>query len=125
MTQVLVIEDEPLIRENILDLLVAEDFEVLGAADGAQGLQIARERIPDLILCDILLPQLDGYRVIQQLRGDPATAAIPFILITAEVERFDVQHGIPLKANDYLAKPFTRVELLDAIDARLNKPPEP
>lgn len=121
MTKVLVIEDEAIMRENILDLLAAEDFEAVGAEDGPQGVEIARDQKPDLILCDILLPQLDGYRVIEQLHHDPSTSAIPFIFITAEVERFDVRHGIRLNRDDYLAKPFTRTELLSAIDAHLNK----
>jgi CheY-like chemotaxis protein len=121
MTKVLVIEDEPVIRENIIDLLGAENFDAIGAEDGAQGMQLARDQMPDLILCDVLLPQLDGYHVIQQLQQDPATTAIPYIFITAEVERPARRGDLRIHASDYLAKPFTRNELLAAINTRLNK----
>jgi len=121
MVKVLVIEDEELIRENILDLLDAEDFEGVGAENGYIGVEIAKAQIPDLILCDVMMPQLDGYGVLEQLRRDPKTAMIPFIFLTAKVEKNDVRSGMELGADDYLTKPCLPDELLKAINTRLDK----
>lgn len=121
MVKVLVIEDEELIRENILDLLDAEDFEGLGAENGRIGVEIAKTQIPDLILCDVMMPQLDGYGVLEELRSDPKTAMIPFIFLTAKAEKNDVRSGMELGADDYLTKPCLPDELLKAINTRLDK----
>jgi signal transduction histidine kinase len=121
MVKVLVIEDEELIRENILDLLEAEDFEGLGAENGRIGVEIAKTEIPDLILCDVMMPQLDGYGVLEQLRSDPKTAMIPFIFLTAKAEKNDLRSGMELGADDYLTKPCLPDELLKAINTRLDK----
>ncbi|MDJ1174849.1 hybrid sensor histidine kinase/response regulator [Roseofilum capinflatum] len=121
MVKVLVIEDEELIRENILDLLEAEDFEGLGAENGQVGVEIAKAQIPDLILCDVMMPQLDGYGVLEQLRCDPKTAMIPFIFLTAKAEKNDMRSGMELGADDYLTKPCLPDELLKAINTRLDK----
>jgi len=121
MVKVLVIEDEELIRENILDLLEAEEFEGLGAENGQVGVEIAKAQIPDLILCDVMMPQLDGYGVLEQLRCDPKTAMIPFIFLTAKAEKNDMRSGMELGADDYLTKPCLPDELLKAINTRLDK----
>jgi diguanylate cyclase (GGDEF)-like protein len=121
MNKILVIEDEQAIRMNILKLLSVEGFQAIGAENGIAGLQLAREQPPDLIICDILMPELDGYGVLMALQQDPNTAIIPFIFLTAKGERSDWRHGMNLGADDYLTKPFTRAELLEAIASRLHK----
>ncbi|ARV61698.1 diguanylate cyclase [Nostocales cyanobacterium HT-58-2] len=121
MTKILIIEDEELVRENILDLLEAEDFDTLAAANGRIGLQLAFSEFPDLILCDLMMPDLDGYGVLTALREKPITATIPFIFLTARSARADFRQGMDLGADDYLTKPFTRDELLSAIASRLAK----
>lgn len=115
MKTILIIEDEDPIRLNIMDLLDAENYNVISATDGVKGVQLARDHHPDLIVCDIMMPELDGYGVLAELRGDAATASIPFIFLTARAERSDQRRGMELGADDYLTKPFTRRELLDAI----------
>ncbi|MEW5857667.1 MAG: response regulator [Cyanobacteriota bacterium] len=121
MKKILVIEDEPAVRSNLLKLLKAEGFDAIGAENGLVGVQSAREHKPDLIICDIMMPGFDGYSVLTQLRQDPITALIPFIFLTAKTERADLRQGMQLGADDYLTKPFTRAELLDAIATRLKK----
>lgn len=121
MTKILVIEDEAPIRENILELLDAEGFDTIEAEDGRIGLQLALAQMPDLIVCDGLMPYLDGYSVLTALRSDPLTATIPFIFLTAKAARTDMRQGMELGADDYLTKPFTADELLGAIAARLEK----
>lgn len=121
MTKILVIEDEKLVRENIIDLLAAEDFDTIAAANGRVGLDLAVSQIPDLILCDLMMPEVDGYGVLTTLREEPATATIPFIFLTAKSARSDFRQGMDLGADDYLTKPFTRTELLNAITSRLAK----
>ncbi len=121
MTKILIIEDEDAIRENIAELLEIENFEVETAANGVQGLQQAQTFIPDLILCDVMMPKLDGYGVLTELRKQPETANIPFIFLTAKSERTDLRQGMNLGADDYLTKPCSSDELLDAIAARLQR----
>lgn len=121
MTKILVIEDEDSVRENILDLLEAEDFETIEAGNGRVGLNLATSEVPDLILCDLMLPEIDGYGVLTALREEPITAAIPFIFLTARSARTDFRLGMDLGADDYITKPFTRAELLSAISSRLAK----
>lgn len=121
MTKILVIEDEEHVRENLLELLEAEDFQTVAAANGRIGLELANVETPDLILCDMMMPEIDGYGVLATLRQDPVTATIPFIFLTAKSSRSDFRHGMNLGADDYLTKPFTRAELLSAIEGRLNK----
>ncbi|HAJ60285.1 MAG TPA: hybrid sensor histidine kinase/response regulator [Cyanobacteria bacterium UBA8543] len=121
MKRILVIEDQPSVRENILDLLDAENFEVFGAADGKTGVELAKAKVPDLIICDVMMPELDGFEVLDSLRKDLETATIPFIFLTAKVEKTDWRQGMELGADDYLTKPFTAVELLGAIATRLEK----
>lgn len=121
MTKILVIEDERLVRHSILDTLENEGFQLIEAADGRAGLTWAREHKPDLIICDIMLPELDGYEVLTSLRQEPATALMPFIFLTAKADKADVRRGMELGADDYLTKPFTPAELLGAIAARLRR----
>jgi len=121
MTKILVIEDEEFVRANLLELLDAESFSVMGAANGLAGVQLAREYVPDLVVCDIVLPELDGYGVLSALRQNALTAAIPFIFLTAKSDRSQVRQGMSLGADDYLTKPFTHKELLEAIATRLEK----
>jgi len=121
MKKILVIEDEELVRENLVDLLQIEDFQVLQAADGQLGLRLAQEEHPDLILCDVMMPRLDGYGVLSQLRQNPKTAMIPFIFMTALADRTNARKGMELGADDYITKPCTATELLTAITVRLEK----
>ncbi|MFN6484494.1 MULTISPECIES: response regulator [unclassified Nostoc] len=121
MTKILVIEDEPSLREEILDILESEGFDVMGAEDGLEGLDSAQTNFPDLILCDVMLPRADGYAVLSGLRQNPDTALIPFIFLTAKATRENVRQGMDLGADDYLTKPFRMDELLNAITSRLTK----
>lgn len=121
MKKILVIEDEDFVRENILDLLDAEGFEAIGAENGQIGLNLAKDMIPDLILCDVMMPGLDGYGVLTAIRQDALMASIPFIFLTAKAAKADFRQGMELGADDYITKPFTRAELLGAIASRLKK----
>jgi len=121
MQKILIIEDEDPVRENIMELLEAEGFRPLGARDGSTGVALARNERPQLIICDILMPHLDGYGVWGLLSKDQSTATIPFIFLTAKTDRQDLRKGMELGADDYITKPFTRDELLRAIQARFQK----
>ena len=121
MAKILVIEDEESIRENILDLLEAENFEGIGAINGQVGIKLANEQIPDLILCDMMMPEVDGHGVLKALRSEPLTATIPFIFLTAKADKSDIRTGMELGADDYITKPCTPHELLKAIAIRLEK----
>ncbi|MEG4587353.1 response regulator [Microcoleus sp. MOSTC5] len=121
MAKILVIEDEESIRENILELLEAENFEGIGAINGNAGIKLAIEQIPDLILCDMMMPEVDGHCVLKALRSEPLTATIPFIFLTAKADKSDVRTGMELGADDYITKPCTPQELLKAIAIRLEK----
>jgi CheY-like chemotaxis protein len=119
MTKILVIEDEETVRENILELLDAEGFEAIAAENGRIGLNLAQQHLPDLILCDIRMPELDGYGVLSALRSEPETAEIPFMFLTAKAAKTDLNLGMELGANAYITKPFTLVELLTAIETHM------
>lgn len=121
MAKILVIEDEELIRDNIVELLETENFEVFTAENGKIGLQLAIQHQPDLILCDVRMPEIDGYGVITALQNNPITATIPFIFLTANADVGDLRKGMQLGADDYLTKPCTPTELLKAIVIRLEK----
>ena len=121
MKKILVIEDEPAVRANILELLELEDFYGIGAENGLIGVLWALEHLPDLIICDIMMPELDGYGVLTTLRREPLTALIPFIFLSAKADKTDLRQGMELGADDYLTKPFTGNELLNAIAARFEK----
>ncbi len=119
--QVLVIEDEEDVRLNIVEILESGGFDSIDAADGYVGLQLAQTCTPDLILCDIKMQDVDGYQVLEAIRRQPATATTPFIFLTAKTERADLRYGMNLGADDYLTKPFRRLELLETIAACLRK----
>jgi DNA-binding NarL/FixJ family response regulator len=119
MKRILVIEDEPEMRRNLCLILRMEGFETVAAENGRAGVDIAKKESFDLILCDVMMPALDGYGVIQALHDEPATMNIPFIFLTAKGERNDVRVGMNLGADDYLTKPVDKTELLRAIRSRL------
>lgn len=121
MVKILVIEDEAALLESILELLNAEGFEAVGAENGQIGLQLVQEMLPDLIICDILMPELDGHAVLTQLRENSKTALVPFIFLTAKGTSIDMRQGMNLGADDYLTKPFKQADLLQAIATRLSK----
>lgn len=121
MKRILVIEDNNEVRENIAELLELSNYEVISAPDGKVGVQKAVEFKPDLILCDVMMPELDGFSVLRILEKKVETADIPFIFLTAKTEKADFRKGMSLGADDYITKPFDDVELLDAIEMRLKK----
>ena len=121
MKRILVIEDERIMRENLVTLLDLEGFAVAGAENGRRGVELARSNRPDLILCDVMMPMLDGYGVLRRLREDRGLADIPFIFFTAKGEKPDLRLGLNLGADDYLIKPVPKDELLAAIAARLGR----
>jgi two-component system response regulator AtoC len=125
----LIIEDDALIRENLIELLSEEGFEAIGAENGQLGLDLALNDPPSIVLCDVRMPELDGFGVLQALRQNPITKNLPFIFLSAKADRADVRAGMNLGADDYVTKPFTRAELLEAVRARLarqdaSRPPE-
>lgn len=117
----MIVEDDIDVRENILDLLDAENFHAFAAQNGCIGLELANKEIPDLIICDVMMPELDGYGVLNALRRNPVTATIPFVFLTAKSDKLDFRQGMRLGADDYLTKPFTKDELLETIKCRLEK----
>ena len=121
MIKILVIEDEVLLRANTVQILSFEDFHTIEAENGLLGVQLAQEQIPDLILCDVMMPELDGYGVLVALRQNPLTSAIPFIFTTAKASHADLRQGMELGADDFLSKPFSADELLAAISTQLKK----
>jgi DNA-binding NarL/FixJ family response regulator len=121
MKTILVIEDEPQLRANLLTILQMESFRTLAAENGTVGVNLAKQSRPDLILCDIMMPGLDGYAVLEKLRGDDLTVGIPFIFLTSKSDRSDLRAGMALGADDYLTKPFAVPELLSAIEARFRR----
>jgi signal transduction histidine kinase len=121
MTKVLVIDDSPDVNEIVGETLQANGFQVFVAEDGLSGMQLAQQCLPDLILCDVNMPQLDGYATLTALRQHSTTATIPFIFLTGITDKVNVRQGMELGADDYLTKPFTIAELLAAVKARLEK----
>jgi signal transduction histidine kinase len=124
MTKILTIEDETTLREEIIDWLTFEGYEVTGAADGIEGVNAAVINPPDLIVCDISMPRMDGYGVLLALQANTALQSIPFIFLSAKTDHEDIRKGMQLGADDYMTKPFHRLELLKAIRARLMKKAE-
>ena len=119
--KVLVIEDEPSIRNNIMLMLKVERYAATGAENGRVGLELARSDPPDLILCDVMMPELDGHAVLQTLQADAGLARIPFIFLTAKGEKEDFRSGMDLGADDYLTKPVANADLVRAIEVRLRR----
>jgi DNA-binding response OmpR family regulator len=121
MKKILIIEDNEDVRENTADILELANYKVITAENGAIGIEKAKQNKPSLILCDIMMPELDGYQVLEALSDHNNTARIPFIFLTAKAEKSDMRKGMNLGADDYLTKPFNEKELLDAIESRLKK----
>ena len=121
MKKILLVEDDTSLRENVEELLELSGFQVLSASNGKIGVELALSEQPDLVLCDIMMPELDGYGVLEELSMNESTRHIPFIFVTAKTERFEVRKGMDLGADDYLTKPFEEDELLGAIQSRLDK----
>jgi len=121
MKKILIVDDEPVMRRNLGKILSLENFAVFEAGDGTTALALARTQLPDLILCDIAMADLDGHSVLAALREDTHTACIPFIFLTARGERSDVRTGMTLGADDYLIKPVGVSDLLTAISSRLSR----
>jgi CheY-like chemotaxis protein len=121
MNKILVIEDDRIMRENMAEILELSGYEVAVAENGKAGIKSVKTTTPDLIVCDIKMPVLDGYGVLHVLSKDPETADIPFIFVTAKTERSDRRKGMEMGADDYLTKPFEDTELLKAVEIRLKK----
>ncbi|HYK77274.1 MAG TPA: response regulator [Daejeonella sp.] len=119
--KILIIEDNDDIRESTAEILELANYTVSQATNGKAGVEMAQQQIPDLILCDIMMPELDGYGVLYLLGKNPETANIPFIFMTAKAERMDMRKGMEMGADDYLTKPFDEIELLNSIESRLKK----
>lgn len=119
--KIVLIEDNLEMRENIQEILELADYRVFSAENGKKGVELVKNEQPDLILCDIMMPELDGYGVLHMLSRNQATARIPFIFLTAKSEREDFRKGMDLGADDYLTKPFDDVQLLNAVEKRLNR----
>jgi CRP/FNR family transcriptional regulator, polysaccharide utilization system transcription regulator len=121
MKTILIIEDNQDVRENTAEILELANYKVLQAENGKSGVEIAQQKLPDLIICDIMMPVLDGYGVIHLLNKSTKTAGIPFIFLTAKSERSDFRKGMEMGADDYISKPFSDIELLNAVESRLKK----
>jgi CRP/FNR family transcriptional regulator, cyclic AMP receptor protein len=121
MKKILVIEDNTAVRENIIEILELSGYRVLQSPDGKAGVELAIKEDPDLIICDIMMPVLDGYGVLHLLNRHPKTGGTPFIFLTAKSERADFRKGMELGADDYLTKPFDGIELLSTVEMRLKK----
>ena len=121
MKKILVIEDNLEVRENTCEILELSGYEVFSAENGKIGVQEALDKMPDLIICDVMMPVLDGFGALKILHKNPKTTNIPFIFLTAKAEKDDFRKGMNLGADDYVTKPFTDIELLEAIEIRLDK----
>ncbi len=121
MTTILVIDDDAAVRESLKDLLEIEGFQAIAASNGASGVLMAEQHAPNAILCDLQMPEMDGYQVLHTLQQNPITATIPFIFLTANATQSSVRHGMTQGADDYLIKPCTTEQLLAAIATRLAK----
>src|SRR5690348_12922549 len=121
MKKILVIEDEAETRDNLVLMLEMEGFRPLSAPNGRKGVEIAKRELPEVILCDVSMPELDGHGVLEALRADATTVSIPFIFLTARGDKKDLRIGMNLGADDYLTKPASAEEVLSAINARLDR----
>ncbi|MFI1771608.1 response regulator [Thalassobellus citreus] len=121
MKKVLLIEDDVVLRENTAELLELSNYEVVTAPNGRLGVETAIKYLPNIVVCDIMMPELDGYGVLEALAKNESTKHIPFIFLSAKTERKDVRKGMDLGADDYITKPFEEEELISAIESRLAK----
>src|SRR6185436_4859247 len=118
---ILVIDDNPDIRDNTAEILELAGYKTFTAENGKKGVEIALKEKPDVIVCDIMMPELDGYGVLHLLKKNPDSENIPFVFLTAKTERSDFRKGMEMGADDYITKPFEDIELLNAIEIRLKK----
>ena len=118
---ILIIDDNEDIRENTAEILSLGGYKTITAENGKKGVEAALSERPDLIVCDIMMPELDGYGVLHLLRKNPDTENIPLIFLTAKAERSDLRKGMEMGADDYVTKPFEEIELMNAIESRLKK----
>lgn len=121
MVKILVIEDETFLREEMIEWLTLEGYEAIGASEGLEGIKLAIQEAPALIVSDVTMPRMDGYALLVEVRAHPLTAEVPFIFVTARAAHEDIRKGMVLGADDYITKPFTRLEFLGAVQARLEK----
>lgn len=121
MKKIVLIEDNADVRETTQEILELADYNVLAAENGKVGVELVKQELPDLIICDIMMPELDGYGVIRILNKNPKTSKIPFIFLTAKADKTDIRKGMNLGADDYLTKPFEEVDLLDAVETRIER----
>lgn len=121
MKRILIIEDNPVIRENTAEILELADYKVYTAENGKHGIELAKSIIPDLIICDIMMTDLDGYGVLKILNKNKMTSGIPFIFLTAKSSKSDLRKGMNLGADDYITKPYEETDLLDAIETRIQR----
>src|SRR5687767_11630765 len=119
--KVLIIDDNQDIRENTSEILELAGYKTITAENGKKGVELAIKEKPDLVVCDIMMPELDGYCVLHLLRKNPETQYLPLIFLTAKTERSDFRKGMEMGADDYITKPFDDIELLNAIEARIKK----
>jgi len=123
MKNILIIEDDEEVRENIETLLIEEGYGVIASVNGEEGIRMTKENHPDLILCDIMMPGLNGYDVLRKLLMDPSVSNIPVVYLTAKVEKDDIEYGRQLGAAEYISKPFKAAELLSTIQILLGNVP--
>jgi CheY-like chemotaxis protein len=121
MKTLLLIEDNTDIRENTCELLELQGYHVIHATNGKSGLILAKEKTPDAILCDIMMPEADGYEVFNDLKNDPRTTSIPFIFLTASCEKKEVDAALGMGVSGYIRKPFDAKDLFDAIESCLKR----
>lgn len=121
MKTVLLIEDDVVLKENTAELLELSNYKVITASNGKVGVELAKKYIPNIIICDIMMPELDGYGALEALSKSKATKHIPFVFLSAKTERSDVRKGMNLGADDYITKPFTEEDIISAIESRLAK----
>src|SRR5688500_7697521 len=121
MKKILVIEDNTFIRENTAEILELAHYEVITAENGEAGVQMALNEKPDLIICDVLMPLLDGFNVLRFLKENDESSKTPFIFLSAKTEKTDINEGMELGADDYIKKPFSDFELLQAVERQLNE----
>jgi len=119
MSKILIIEDQPQMRKNLVTILEMENFHVASAENGRRGIELIQTEKPDLIICDVMMPDVDGHAVLRSLRAAASTATIPFIFLTAKGDKADFRTGMNLGADDYLTKPVSSVDLLAAVKTRL------
>ncbi len=121
MKKILLIEDDTALRENTAELLEFANYTVVSAPNGRIGIEKAKKELPDIIICDIMMPEIDGYGVLEAVSSDENTSHIPFIFLSAKTEHKEIRKGMDLGADDYLTKPFEESELLSAVESRLAK----